>query len=272
MSESIPDIVDKAKHSVLKVSHERGSGTGVIVDKRGLVVTNRHVVSLESFVELRDVDDRVFTGQVVLSDADVDYAFLLTPPWEIEPLRFRMMADVREGETVIAIGHPLGYSYSVSKGIVSSKTRHERNIDYIQTDTSINPGNSGGPLLDEEGNIIGINTWIRSDGQNLGFAIPTDYIKRAMARLNVDFKALETGYYCNICGFLNFKLLETPTQKYCSNCGTAAITKARPAEAPRTTQTGKGDGVVVHERVCSCCHTTSQGSSKYCPTCGATLK
>lgn len=269
---SIPDVVEKAKRTILKVSHERGSGTGVIVDKRGLVVTNRHVVALESFVELRDVDDRLYVGQVILSDADVDYAFLLTPPWEIEPLRFRMMEEVREGETVIAIGHPLGYSYTVSKGIVSSKTRHERNIDYIQTDTSINPGNSGGPLLSESGEIIGINTWIRSDGQNLGFAIPTDYIKRAMARLNVDFSGLEKGYYCNVCGFLNFKLLETPVQKYCANCGATVVYKAKPHLSTGPTPTDTATATKVQDVTCSCCHSTHPGTNKYCPTCGATLK
>lgn len=269
---SIPDVVEHAKKSVLKISHAGGSGTGVVVDRRGLVVTNRHVVGLESYVEVRDVSDRLDIAKVLLSDADVDYAFLLTQPWDVEPLKFKMIADVREGETVIAIGHPLGYSYTVSKGIVSSKTRHERNVDYIQTDTSINPGNSGGPLMNEDGDLIGINTWIRTDGQNLGFAIPTDYIKRAMARLNVDFAGLDKGYYCNICGFLNFKPIELAKNKYCSNCGSLVVLKSKPAIPSASTVAAVEQTTVSEDVTCACCKTINRGSNKYCQSCGSSLR
>lgn len=271
--DSIPDIVERAKATIVKVQVPGGTGTGVIVDKRGLAITNRHVIGLESFAEVIDSRERVVSGQVVLSDADVDYAFLLTPPWDVEPLRFCEMASVREGETVVAIGHPLGLNFTVSKGIVSSKSRRYRNIDYIQTDTPINPGNSGGPLLNECGDIIGINTWIRSDGQNLGFAFPVDYVKRAMARLNIDFSAIAGGYYCNICGFLNFKFLESPKSRYCTNCGATVVFKNRPslkAAVPATVL--PADSATMADIVCPSCRKVQAGPLKYCTHCGSSLK
>jgi len=269
--DQLPDIVERAKKTIVKIQHEGGSGTGVIVDKRGLIVTNRHVVGLESYVEVLDVDENVFVGQVVLSDADVDYAFVLTQAWEVEPLKFCEMANVREGETVIAIGHPLGYSYTVSKGIVSSKARHQRNIDYIQTDTSINPGNSGGPLLNDRGEVIGINTWIRTDGQNLGFSFPIDYVKRAMARLNIDFNSIANGYYCNICGFLNFRYVETPKAKYCTNCGCKVVLKGRPAYVQQKHVNQAAVETPVADITCACCKTVNPGKHKYCSNCGSGL-
>jgi serine protease Do len=255
------------------VYHASGQGTGLIVDAKGLVVTNRHVVGLQSYVDISDAADRTECGQVVLSDADVDYAFVLTAPWDVEPLKFREMSGVREGETVVAIGHPLGYSYTVSKGIVSSKGRRYRNIDYLQTDAPINPGNSGGPLLNEQGDVIGINTWIRSDAQGVGFAFPIDYVKRAMARLNVDFNAIGKGYYCNLCGFLNFRFLETSAAKYCTNCGAPVVFKERPAAQPTHTLTVPPEATTpVSELTCMCCKTVNPGSQKYCQHCGATLR
>lgn len=270
---TLPDIVEAAKRTIVKVHIPSGIGTGVIVDRRGLVITNRHVIGTETYVDITDSADRMVPGQVVLSDADVDYAFILTEPWDIEPLRFCEMASVREGETVVAIGHPLGLQFTVSRGIVSSKSRRYRNIDYLQTDTSINPGNSGGPLLNDRGEIIGINSWIRSDGQNLGFAFPVDYIKRAMARLNIDFNAIGKGYYCSDCGFLNFKFVETRKNKYCTNCGSAVVHKSRPAAmaSKPSESTGTSDGIAV-DKTCSCCHTVNPGPTRYCVHCGTSLR
>jgi ribosomal protein L40E len=116
--------------------------------------------------------------------------------------------------TVIAIGHPLGYEFTVTRGIVSTSKRILQNVEYIQTDVPINPGNSGGPLIDEEGEILGINTWMRSDAQNIGFAIPIRYILDALEEIEPLLEKLDEAEYCNVCGFLNAE-----KTKYCNHCG-----------------------------------------------------
>ena len=135
-------------------------------------------------------DGREFSAQVVASDREHDIAMLHVETNETLPtLRLGRSDDLMIGETVIAIGNPLGYQNTVTAGVVSAVGRDleiARDIalrGLIQTDASINPGNSGGPLLNVLGELVGINTAIRGDAQNIGFAIPVDHLRAAMADL-----------------------------------------------------------------------------------------
>lgn len=247
---SLPDMIEKVKPSVVEVLTDDGTGSGIIVDARGLVVTNRHVVATFTDVKVKTAAEKVVDAKVVRADGNVDYAILKT---EITDTPVLSLADavLREGQTVVAIGHPLGYEFTVTKGIVSARCRKIKGVDYIQTDCSINPGNSGGPLLTETGEVVGINTWIRGDAQNIGFAIPVRYVKAALAELEPKLARLESCYYCNLCGFLN-----DTKKKYCGNCGAPT---EKPAPPPAT------------ELVCASCQTPNPTHARFCKKCGASL-
>ena len=215
MADTLPDIIEQLKKSIVqvKLKDDRGNGSGVIVDERGLIVTNRHVVGPEKKVSILDLDGNEYEGTLLRSDANIDYAIIKADIKE--PIGAKWNDDpVREGMTVVAIGHPMGYEFTVTKGIVSTSKRVLQNVEYIQTDVPINPGNSGGPLIDEEGEILGINSWMRSDAQNIGFAIPIRYILDALEEIEPLLDKLEETEYCNVCGFLN-----PDKPKYCAHCG-----------------------------------------------------
>ncbi len=158
-------------------------GSGVIVHESGYIVTNAHVVSQASDVQVTFENDKTLPAEVVAVDQQHDLAVLkVDSPTPLPHQRLGRSHDIMIGETVVAIGNPLGLQHTVTSGIVSALDRDlhfDRDVVYtglIQTDAPINPGNSGGPLLNINGDLIGINTAIRGDAQNIGFAIPVDHL------------------------------------------------------------------------------------------------
>jgi serine protease Do len=170
------------------VERERTSlGSGFIIHADGYIVTNAHVVDGADSVEVRLGDKTQLPARVLASDADHDLAVLRIDVPEgrtLEPVALGTSQDLMPGEPVIAIGNPMGYEHSVTTGIISALNRplplrRDHELQHmIQTDTPINPGNSGGPLLNAYGQVIGINTAIRGDAQNIGFAIPVDDLRK----------------------------------------------------------------------------------------------
>ena len=166
----------------------RAAGSGVIVDPRGFVLTNNHVVENATTIEVRLSDDRKFKATLVGRDARTDLAVLkIDSP---SPLPVAELGDsdtLRVGQWVIAIGNPFGLDRTVTAGIVSATGRTHVGVAtyeaFIQTDASINPGNSGGPLLNLDGRVVGINTAIVSSGQGIGFAIPITMARDIMTQL-----------------------------------------------------------------------------------------
>ncbi len=165
-------------------------GSGVIIDgKKGLVLTNAHVISEGGYITAKLLDGREFTAELVASEPDFDLAVLhLEKANDLPQLEMGDSAGLLMGETVIAIGNPYGYSNTVTTGVVSAvkrslETKGGMYTDLIQTDAAINPGNSGGPLLDIHGRLIGINTAIQAGAEGIGFAIPIDKAKRVVAEL-----------------------------------------------------------------------------------------
>ncbi|MBU0637454.1 MAG: trypsin-like peptidase domain-containing protein [Planctomycetes bacterium] len=156
-------------------------GSGVIVHESGHLVTNAHVVSQASDVHVTFADQRTLAAEIIAVDPEHDLAVLkVDADGPLPYVRLGRSDDLMVGETVVAIGNPLGLQHTVTAGIVSALNRElhfSRDTTYrglIQTDASINPGNSGGPLLNVNADLIGINTAIRGDAQNIGFAIPVD--------------------------------------------------------------------------------------------------
>ncbi len=165
-------------------------GSGVIIDgQRGFILTNSHVIQSTGAVKVLLQDGREYSARVKGSDPDSDLAVLqIDSDSPLPSVKMGYSEDLMIGETVIAIGNPFGFSHTVTTGVVSAINRSIRTEDavyhnFIQTDASINPGNSGGPLLNINGELIGINTAIYAKAQGIGFAIPINTAKRIVSDL-----------------------------------------------------------------------------------------
>ena len=176
----------------------RGVGSGVIVDSRGFVLTNHHVIERADEIELTLSDGRTFIGTVIGRDPKTDLAVVKVDTDQELPAATLGDSDrVKVGQWAVAIGNPFGLGHSLTVGVISGVGRGELGLstfeDYIQTDASINPGNSGGPLLNIRGEVIGINTAINPIGRGIGFAIPINMAKEVMQQLVEDGRVVR-GY------------------------------------------------------------------------------
>jgi len=201
----ITDLAEQAKPSVVnlfpivgagrpresagdRAPSASGSGSGLIVDNEGHIVTNNHVVGDALEVEVRLFDKTKLIAQVVGKDPDTDLALLkVTADRPLPYARFGDSGAVRVGQWVLAVGNPFGLDRTVTLGVVSGIGRENVNLsryeNFIQTDASINPGNSGGPLFNLRGEVIGINTAIINFAQGIGFAIPSNMTKQVVEQL-----------------------------------------------------------------------------------------
>lgn len=194
-------IFQSAKDSVVSVRSLNGdtvaaSGSGFIYDSRGRIVTNNHVVEGASSIQVRFLNGNVYPAEVIGTDPYTDLAVLdIDVGRSLPALPLGNSTQIKIGESVLAIGNPFGLSGSMTAGIVSQKGRtlpaaNQFSIpNVIQTDAAINPGNSGGPLLNVEGEVIGINTAIDTTTQSfqgVGFAVPVNAIRRVVPALIED--------------------------------------------------------------------------------------
>lgn len=165
-----------------------GSGSGLIIDSDGHIVTNNHVIGDAIEIEVRFSDKTKLIGHVIGKDPDTDLAVLkVTADHPLPCAPFGDSASVRVGQWVLAVGNPFGLDRTVTLGVVSGIGRENMNLsryeNFIQTDASINPGNSGGPLFNLRGEVIGINTAIINFAQGIGFAIPSNMAKQVIEQL-----------------------------------------------------------------------------------------
>jgi S1-C subfamily serine protease len=174
----------------------RSLGSGVIFDKRGYIVTNEHVVRRASRITVTLQDGSSCVGKLISADPSRDLAVIrIVRNLPFPTVNIYRAVPPMTGETAIAVGNPFGFEHTVTVGVVSATGRNVavkgqvvmQNL--IQTDASINPGNSGGALLDANGDLIGINTAIRSGAEGIGFAVPVDELRKALVDL-VDFRRL----------------------------------------------------------------------------------
>ena len=170
---------------------QRGLGSGVIFDRTGLILTNAHVVDKADKVTVHLKDGRTVEGKVQGADEVTDLAVVkINAGNDLPTATLGSSEQVQVGDWAIAVGNPLGFDNTVTLGIISTLRRpssqvgiSDKRLDFIQTDAAINPGNSGGPLLNDRGEVIGINTAIRADAMGIGFAIPIDKAKTIAAKL-----------------------------------------------------------------------------------------
>lgn len=170
-------------------------GSGVLIDPKGYIITNEHVILPASKIKVVLVDGREFEGKLIGSDSKFDLAVIkIEAESDFPAIKIGKSIDLMIGETVIAIGNPYGLSHTVTTGVISALNRSividDKRVynDFIQTDASINPGNSGGPLLNILGELIGINTAIYQKAEGIGFAIPIDKARRIVDDL------IQSGY------------------------------------------------------------------------------
>ncbi len=171
-----------------------GMGTGTIIDPRGYILTNYHVVADVRHIKVTLEDGEVFQAELAANDEDADLAVIkISAPRPLPVIRIGTSSDLMQGEPVIALGNAYGYENTVTRGVISALGRDvpvgdtKGYEDLIQTDASINPGNSGGPLLNIDGEMIGVNVAVRAEAQGIGFAIPIDNaLKTAATLLSVD--------------------------------------------------------------------------------------
>lgn len=178
-----------------------GMGTGVVVDGRGYILTNHHVVDGVKKIQVTLADGKKFTASTVAHDAATDLAIIkIAVEKPLEVITIGVSSDLMIGEPVIAVGNAYGYEHTVTRGIISALHRNVRVSDtqdyedLIQTDASINPGNSGGPLLNIDGEMIGVNVAVRAGAHGIGFAIPVDKAMKVAADL-LNVRRLENHWH-----------------------------------------------------------------------------
>lgn len=199
--------VKRAAPSVVNIHSEKlrggkisGMGSGIIIDERGYIVTNQHVIADVDTLRVTLMNGATFQAKVVSFDRKHDLALLkIDSPEPLPVIPLGTSSDLQLGETVVAVGNAYGYEHTITAGIVSQLHRdvevdEKKGIGYknlIQTDASINPGNSGGPLINLDGEVIGINVAIRQGAQRIGFAIPIDDARELIARNLMSSRSLE---------------------------------------------------------------------------------
>jgi len=212
---STQKTVEQTIESIVQITTPYGSGSGFIIDE--LIITNSHVVSglKEVLISTKTLPKSI--GTVVYDDPAFDLAFIRSPlPIQCTtPLRLSE-SEIHDGELVIAIGHPYGLNYSTTEGIISKASRLQGEVEYIQFDAAINPGNSGGPLLNEHAEVIGVNTFIIQNSNNLGFALPFYLLKEALEQ----FARIGEDHIIRCVSCKNLIREAMIENDYCPKCGT----------------------------------------------------
>jgi serine protease Do len=209
------EVIEQYKNAIVQIVTPHGSGSGFYLKDHDLVVTNRHVIQGNREVVISGGGFKKQLTEVLYSDQTHDIAFL-KPPTEVDMPHIGVHnSAVRAGEQIVAIGHPMGLRFTATQGIVSKSERLFNGINYVQIDAAINPGNSGGPLINESGEVVGVNTFIFSNGESLGFALPSKYLLEILD----EYKTQERQYAvkCNSCS--NIVTEGRVEDGYCPHCG-----------------------------------------------------
>jgi serine protease Do len=194
---TVKSLIRKQNAFGRPIAEEHGVGTGFVYDAKGYLLTNNHVIDEASEIQVKFADGKEASATVVGKDKPTDVAVIKVDREDLAPLPLGDSRAVEAGDWVIAIGNPFGLEHTVSAGIVSAKGRTRDDVqgldptgyfNFIQTDASINPGNSGGPLLNMAGQVIGINSAVRANANNIGFAIPMEMVVQLLPMLLKDGK------------------------------------------------------------------------------------
>ena len=264
-------VIERLRAACVAVRLPGGQGSGFLIDPRGFVITNQHVVGSAPVAVLDLADKTRCVARVLRSSRKLDLALLLIsaelPPLPTLPLAVR---EPEYGERVLAFGNPMSLEGTLTQGIVSHPGREMDGVTMIQTDASVNPGNSGGPLVSSEGFVLGVNSWGLRDATNLNFAIGARHVRDWLPVLEVHLPRLRGARYCNICGFANLE-----PGPHCLRCGAATRELKIPPEVEKMQLAPPSAGREAVERrqvSCSVCRQPCLSDARFCRRCGATLE
>src|SRR5215510_15010220 len=181
-------IIENFQPAIIQIATQGGTGTGFYVKEYDMIVTNNHVVDTNAEVTIAGKIFEKTLSRVWYTDRKHDLAFLEAPKNIVLPeIKLGAYEKMKDGDSVVAIGHPYGLNYTATQGVISKVDRIRDGLKFIQIDAAINPGNSGGPLVNYDGEVIGVNSFIIKGGDNLGFALPVNYLQEAL-QLYTPFK------------------------------------------------------------------------------------
>ena len=219
-------IIEQYQKALLQIATPTATGTGFYVKEFDLVVTNQHVVGNNAEVTVAGkAIDKMFS-RVWYTDRKHDLAFLEAPKsGELAEIRLGRYEEMKDGDEVVAMGNPYGLNYTATQGVISKVDRIREGLKFIQIDAAINPGNSGGPLVNNKGEVIGVNSFIIKGGDNLGFALPVIYLRQAL-EMYVPVKG-QVSTRCYSCDYL-VTAANIDSGKYCPSCGAEIVLPAMP--------------------------------------------
>ena len=211
------EIINSYQHAIIQIATQSGTGTGFYLKEYDIIVTNSHVVGEDAEVTIAGKSFDRMLSRVWYTDRKHDLAFVQPPPSaEMPEIKLGRYEELKDGDPVIAIGHPYGLSYSATQGVISKVDRIRDGMRFIQVDAAINPGNSGGPLVNYNAEVIGVNSFIIRGGDNLGFALPVSYLRQAL-----DMYQFQKGHAATRCASCDFLVTaeNIDNKKYCPTCG-----------------------------------------------------
>lgn len=212
------DIIEQYQGAIIQIATQTGTGTGFYVKEFDVIVTNNHVVDNSAEVTIQGKGFAKTLSRVWYTDRKHDLAFLEPPAGtQLPDIHLGRYEEMKDGDGIVAIGHPYGLNYTATQGVISKVDRIRDGLKFIQIDAAINPGNSGGPLVNDRGEVIGVNSFIIRGGDNLGFALPVDYLRTALTLYQPNHGHASTR--CASCDFL-VTAANIDSGKYCPSCGT----------------------------------------------------
>lgn len=213
-----PEIIETYHNAIIQIATQGGTGSGFYIKEYDIIVTNNHVVADAAEVTIQGKVFPKSLSRVWYTDRKHDLAFLEPPAGAaLAEIGLGVYEEMKDGDEVVAIGHPYGLNYTATQGVISKVDRVRDGLKYIQIDAAINPGNSGGPLVNDKGLVIGVNSFIIRGGDNLGFALPVNYLRTAL-QLYMPNRG-QAGTRCFSCDFL-VTAANIDSGKYCASCGT----------------------------------------------------
>ncbi len=216
MSAPLANILDIYKQVLIQIATPYSTGTGFYLKMHNVIVTNEHVVRGNRSVVISGVAIAKQLVPVLFLDPTFDLAFLAAPQEGMPQVSLMTKDELREGDKVIAIGHPFGLKFSVTNGIISNVAYEMNDLAYLQHDAALNPGNSGGPLVTLSGEVAGVNTFIIKHGNNIGFSLPSSHVLDSINLFHKTGGAPSTR--CHACR--NLVTSTKTTGQYCDHCGT----------------------------------------------------
>lgn len=210
------EVIEIYRSVVIQIATPYCTGTGFYLKEPDLIVTNEHVVRDNREVVIDGVGFAKQLVKVIYLDPKYDLAFL-SPPKDVDlpAISLAPSDSLSAGDKVVAVGHPFGFKYSATQGIISNPRHEVDDIQYYQHDAALNPGNSGGPLVNMDGQVVGVNTFKVEGGDNIGISLPVKYLSSAIEEFTSAGGKL--GVRCQACSNLVFE--DTIDHDYCPFCG-----------------------------------------------------